>query len=365
MELDCYFLGDDLHSIGEAASNFEALGHGCLWSIESTRDPFLPLVAAAARTTRMRIGTNVAVAFARTPMTVAQTAHDLQRLSGGRFVLGLGTQVRAHIERRYSMVWSAPAARMREFVRALRAIWQAWETGGPLSFEGDFYRHTLMAPNFDAGPTGFGTPPVYLAAIGRRMASVAGEVGDGLLCHPLTTPEYLSGVVMPAVADGRESARRDGGFSVVVSVLAATGRDGAALETSIRNVRRKIAFYASTSAYLPMLEMHGLGYLQPELNELARNGRWEEMERLVGDDVLERFAVVGSPGDIGRAVRNRFEGLADRATVYELDPMGRLMLTDRYLAEPGPLTEMMAGFHTPSSGTGTREEPFPRGSTAS
>jgi probable F420-dependent oxidoreductase len=344
MELDCYILGTDVDSIGDAASSMEALGFGCMWSIESQFDPFLPLVVAATRTTRLRLGTNIAVAFARSPMTVAQTAHDLHRLSGGRFVLGLGPQVKAHIERRYSMPWSRPVARMREFVQALRAIWDSWETGERLAFEGEFYRHTLMGPIFDAGPTGYGPPPIYLAGVGPMMTAAAGDVADGLLCHPLTTPKYLAEVTRPALAGplGAGGGRRD--FTVVASVLAATGRDDAAIEEAARHVRRKIAFYGATPAYRPMLDVQGLGDLQPALNDLARQARWADMTELVDDDVLHTFAVVGGPREFGRSLQQRFAGLADRATIYELDELGRLRLDRRYLAEPEPVRELMAGF---------------------
>jgi probable F420-dependent oxidoreductase len=344
MDLDCYVLGDDLRSIGDAAAGMEAHGHGCMWSIDAQHDPFLPLGIAAARTSTMRLGTNIAVAFARNPMIVAQTAHDLQRLSRGRFILGLGPQVRAHIERRFGMPWSRPVARMREFVLALKAIWNTWETGTPLRFEGEFYRHTLMAPNFDPGPSGFGPPPVYLAAVGAQMTATVREVADGLLCHPLTTPQYLSTVMIPALRRGRSDPSPSWPFPVVVSLLAATGPDRTTLEASVRNVRRKLAFYASTPAYRPILDTHGLGDLQPQLNEMARQGRWDEMARYIDDDILDVFAVVGTPAEIGRAVRHRFGGLADRATLYELDDLGRLMLAGRYLAQPQPLRDLMAGF---------------------
>jgi probable F420-dependent oxidoreductase len=344
VNLDCYILGEDLETIGRSAATMEAHGHGCMWSIESQHDPFLALGVAAARTSSMRLGTNIAVAFARNPMTVAQTAHDLQQLSKGRFILGLGPQVRAHIERRFSMPWTKPVARMREFVLALKAIWAAWETGTPLCFNGEFYRHTLMAPNFDPGPSGYGCPPVYLAAVGPQMTATAGEVADGLLCHPLTTPQYLSTVMMPALWRDRETPSGRTEFPVVVSLLVATGPNPTAVETSVGNVRRKIAFYASTPAYRPILEVHGLGHLQPQLNELARQARWNEMAAYIDDDILDVFAVVGSPAEIGRTVRHRFAGLADRATLYELDDLGRLMLVGRYLAEPDPLHQLMAGF---------------------
>jgi len=314
-----------------------------MWSIESQHDPFLPLVIAAGRTSTMRLGTNVAIAFARNPMTMAQTAHDLQRLSAGRFVLGLGTQVRAHIERRFAMPWSRPVARMREFVRALLTIWDSWETGGPLHFEGEFYRHTLMTPNFDPGPTGYGRPPVYLAAVGPQMVSLAAELADGLLCHPLTTSAFLSSVALPALETARSESRGDRAFTVAISILAATGRDDAAIESAVRNVRRKIAFYAATPAYRPLLEVHGLGDLQPELNEMAKQGKWDDMSARIDDTTLELFALIGPPEAIGRTIRQRFGGLADRVTIYELDELGRLKLDYRHLTEPQPFRELLAG----------------------
>lgn len=347
MELDCFADGTDIQAIGDAAARLEAHGHGCMWTVEAQHDPFLPLVIAASQTTAMRLGTNISVAFARSPMTLAHTAHDLHRLSRGRFILGLGPQVRAHIERRFGMAWSSPAARMREFVQALRAIWTAWETRTPLRFEGEFYRHTLMAPNFDPGPTGYGAPPVYLAAVGPRMTAVAADIADGVLCHPLATPGYLSAVTVPAVSRARAQRAAAEVFCVSASVLAATGPDEEALATSITNVRRKIAFYAATPAYRPMLDAHGLGGLQPELNNLARQGRWDEMSAQIGDDVLGLFTVVGSPRDIGRAVRQRYADVADRIVIYELDDLGRLRRDGRYLTQPGSLPELMAGFYGP------------------
>jgi probable F420-dependent oxidoreductase len=344
MELDCYVLGADLGSIGDSSAALESSGHGGLWSVEAQWDPFLPLVVAASRTSRMRLGTNIAVAFARSPMTVAQTAHDLQRLSHGRFILGLGPQVRAHIERRFSMPWSKPVARMGEFVMALRAIWTAWETGDRLAFEGEFYRHTLMGPNFDAGPTGYGPPPVFLAAVGPRMTAAAGELADGLLCHPLTTPAYLESVTRPVIDSALRRRDAPHGFSVVVSVLAASGSDATAIDASAQHVRRKIAFYAATPAYRPLLAVHGLGDLQPALNDLARQQRWDDMADLIDDRVVDRFAVMGPPEEIGRTVRERFAGLADRVTIYELDSLGRLRLDARYLAEPEAIQQLMSGF---------------------
>jgi probable F420-dependent oxidoreductase len=344
VELDCFADGADIPSIGDVAARLETHGHGCLWSVEAQHDPFLPLVIAAGRTSRMRLGTSISVAFARSPMTLAHTAHDLHRLSSGRFILGLGPQVRAHIERRFSMPWSSPVARMREFVQALRAIWTAWGTGAPLRFEGEFYRHTLMAPNFDPGPIGYGVPPIYLADVGPQMTAAAAELADGLLCHPLATPRYLTEVTIPAVTRARARRAESQAFCVTVSVLAATGPDDAALAASVANVRRKIAFYAATPAYRPILDVHGLGHVQPVLNELARQGRWDEMSKYIGDDVLGLFAVVGSPREIGRAVRQRFAGIADRVALYELDDLGRLRRDGRYLTEPGSLPELMAGF---------------------
>jgi probable F420-dependent oxidoreductase len=300
--------------IAEAARRGEAVGYDGLWSAETAHDPFVVLAQAAAVTERVELGTSIAVAFARNPMTLAVVANDLQTLSGGRFALGLGSQVRAHITRRYSMPWSHPAPRMRELVLAVRAIWAAWSTpGATLDFSGDYYTHTLMTPFFDPGPNPFGPPRIVLAAVGPRMTEVAGEVADGLLVHSFTTERYLREVTRPALAVGAERAGRDpGAVEVGVPAFVVTGRDEQEMAAAAAEVRRQIAFYASTPAYRPVLDLHGWGDLHPEAHRLSRQGAWEAMGHLVDDEMLNTFAVIGRLEDVPRLVEERFGGLADR-----------------------------------------------------
>ncbi|MFI7672381.1 TIGR03617 family F420-dependent LLM class oxidoreductase [Actinophytocola sp. NPDC049390] len=286
-----------------------------VWTTETSRDPFLPLLLAAQRAPGMTIGTAVTVAFARSPMTLAATANDLHAMSGGRFVLGLGSQVAAHITRRFSMPWSAPAARMREFVLALRAIWASWQTGERLHFTGEFYSHTLMPPLFRPEPNPYGTPPVLVAAVGPRMTRVAAEVADGLLVHSLTSERYLREVTLPLLGERRT------GFTVSYPGLVATGADERALTAAIAKVREQIAFYAATPAYRAVMELHGWGDLHTELHRLSRRGDWATMTGLVDDTVLDTFAVVGEPAAAGAEIARRYSGLVDRFALYTPYPL--------------------------------------------
>jgi probable F420-dependent oxidoreductase len=295
----------------------EATGFDGVWTTEIKHDPFLPLAVASQHTRRLDLGTGIAVAFARNPMSVAVAANDLQSLSGGRFTLGLGSQIRPHIERRFSMPWSAPADRMREFIQAVTSIWDSWATGQPLQVEGEFYRHTLMTPMFDPGPNPHGPPPILLAAVGARMAAVAGEVADGLLVHGFTSERYLREVTLPVVRKAREAAGRTGGpFTVSYPGLVVTGRDAGEMRAADAAVRKQLAFYGSTPAYRPVLEHHGWGDLQPELQQLSRDGRWDDMTALVDDELLATFAVVAEPDRVGAAISDRFGGAVDRFTLY-------------------------------------------------
>lgn len=294
-----------------AAAEAERAGFRCAWMIESVRDPFVALARAADATRELALGTAVAIAFARSPMTLALSAHDVHRLSGGRLLLGLGSQVRPHVTRRFGMPWSRPAARMREYVLALRAIWGAWNDGSPLDFRGEFYTHTLMTPMFDPGPSGFGDPPVFLGGVGERMTAVAGEVADGFLCGPLTTVPSFRQHTRPALDAGRaRSSRPD--FTVAGMPLVVTGADADVTARVALATRKRIAFYASTPAYRIVLEVHGWGGLADRLHGLSRDGRWDDMADLVDDEVLDAFAVVAEPGDVARALHERWNGLADR-----------------------------------------------------
>jgi probable F420-dependent oxidoreductase len=324
MKVDAKFDGHGSIDVAARAIELEAAGFDAAWTSESAHDPFLPLMVAAANTDRLRIGTAVAVAFARSPMNVAHLANDLQLYSGGRFVLGLGSQVKPHIERRFSMPWSRPAARMREYILALRAIWRSWETGERLAFSGEFYTHTLMAPFFSPGPNPHRAPPVHLAAVGEAMTEVAGEVADGIMLHPFTTRRYLVERTLPALERGARGARRE----VSVSCLVATGTTDAEMADAVRKTREQIAFYGSTPAYRGVLDLHGWGELGVELTALSVAQRWAEMGRLVDDDVLNEFAVVAAPQAVGAAIEQRFGGLADRVNFYApYDHDARLWLT--------------------------------------
>ena len=316
MQFDVFGI-DDVDAAPNVAAELEAAGFDGVWAIEAAHDPFLQLLRMSEATSRITLGTNVAVAFARNPLVVATLGHDMQRYSHGRFVLGLGTQVKAHIERRFSMPWSKPTERLREFVHALRAIWDAWATGEPLAFDGEFYTHTLMTPFFSPAPHEYGPPPVYLAGFGPRMTEVAGEVADGFFFHPMATPRYLREVTLPALArHGRD-------VTVAGPAFVAVGRNERELAFAVDGVRRQLAFYASTPAYRAVLDLHGWGDLQPELHALVRAGRWDDLPAAIDDEVVAAFAEVGDVATVAAAVRTRFEGLAERVAFYlpyEADP---------------------------------------------
>ncbi|MCX0272826.1 TIGR03617 family F420-dependent LLM class oxidoreductase [Nocardia zapadnayensis] len=309
-----------LERLAQEGRRAEREGYAAVWSAESSGDPFLPLVPAAQSTGNLMLGTAVAVAFARNPMSLAYTAHHLQLLSGGRLLLGLGSQVRSHIERRFGMPWSNPAPRMREFVEALRAIWTSWQTGAALDFRGEFYTHTLMTPFFAPEPSPWGPPKVYLAALGDRMTEVAGTVCDGLLPHPFTTERFLRERTIPTLAKGLASSARDPAeFSISLSGLVATGSTEQDMARAIAAVRRQIAFYGSTPAYQSVLALHGWEDLGRELTTLSKSAddnRWQRMGDLIDDEVLDTFAVVAEPDRLGAAVRNRFGDLVQRFSFY-------------------------------------------------
>ena len=306
-----------LSHAAQDATVAETEGFAGVWTTEVAHDPFFPLALAAPATRSLDLGTGIAVAFARNPMSLAYTAWDLQALSGGRLLLGLGSQVKAHVERRFSMPFSQPAARMAELVSALRTIWSCWQEGTPLAFEGEFYRHTLMTPFFDPGPLECGPPKVLVAAVGEAMTRTAGRVADGMLVHAFTTERYLRERTLPlleAELSTHGRARRD--FDLVLPALVATGTDEESLQVAVAETRRQIAFYASTPAYRATLELHGWGDLQPELQALSKEGRWPEMAGLVDDEVLSAYAVVGPPAEAAAQLVTRFSGVLDRLRPY-------------------------------------------------
>ena len=310
-------LGSNLATVPAEAEAAEAAGYDGVWTAETSHDPFFPLLIAAEHTNRLELGTGIAVAFARNPMTVAGIGWDLQSYSKGRFNLGLGSQIKAHIEKRFSMPWSHPAPRMREFILAMRAIWDAWQNGTPLEFRGEYYQHTLMTPFFNPGPNQYGPPAIYLAAVGEKMTEVAGEVADGLLVHAFTTEQYLREVTIPALERGLARggrSREDVQLSYPAFVI--TGTSEEEIKAADDFARRQIAFYGSTPAYRGVLDFHGWGELQPQLNALSKQGKWVEMGELINDDVLHAFAIVCGPDEVASAVKARFDGVIDRVSFY-------------------------------------------------
>jgi probable F420-dependent oxidoreductase len=322
--LDAALLSTGIDDVAGTARDLESRGYAGVWASEADHDPFLPLLTAGQATTRLQVGTAIAVAFARSPMTLAMTAHDLQRYTRGRFVLGLGSQVRPHIERRFSMPWSAPVDRMREYVAALQAIWSAWQDGSRLRFEGEHYRHTLMTPMFSPAAHEWGPPPVHLAAVGPMMTRLAGEVADGLLVHGFTTARYLGERTLPALEEGLAlSGRPRDSVTVSLPGLVVSGRTDEEMVRAAAAVKATIAFYGSTPAYRPVLELHGWEALADELHALSvsrREDKWTAMRDLVDDDVLGTFAVVAAPEDVAAEVRGRYQGLIERFSVYASYP---------------------------------------------
>jgi probable F420-dependent oxidoreductase len=310
-------LGNDLARVAASARASEAAGYDGVWTAEASHDPFFPLLQAVDHTSRLELGTAIAVAFARSPMTTAMAAWDLQGFSHGRFNLGLGSQIKAHIERRFSMPWSHPAPRMREFIGAMRAIWDSWQNGTKLDFRGDFYQHTLMTPFFNPGPIDQAPPAVFVAAVGEKMTEVAGEVADGMLVHPFTTERYLREVTLPCIEGGvARSGRSRSDFQLSYPAFVVTGSTEEAMATAATAARRQIAFYGSTPAYRPVLDLHGWGDLSSSLNALSKQGKWAEMGELIDDGMLASFAVVGDPASAAAQLVSRFEGVIDRISFY-------------------------------------------------
>lgn len=301
------------------ARELEGLGYDGIWTAETSHDPFLPIALAAPATERAELGTSIAVGFARTPMLLANLGWDLQALSGGRFILGLGSQIRPHITKRFSMPWSHPAARMREMVQATRAIWDAWLGEGPLRFRGEFYTHTLMTPMFSPAAdelVDIGPPRIFLAGVGQAMTEVAGEVADGFICHAFTTPRYLREATIPALARGAQRAGRSVD-DVEVSAPVFIAFDPGALDA----IRRQLAFYGSTPAYRTVLELHGWGELHEELHRMSKRGEWAEMGEVIDDEVLHTFALVGTPDRVADLVAERYGGIAQRLTVMHAEQL--------------------------------------------
>ena len=324
MFVDAALTTTDLHKVPDAARAIEAAGYDGIYTFEGQHDAMFPLLLAAEHTERVQLTTAVAIAFARNPMTLAQTAYDLQLASHGRFRLGLGTQIKPHIEKRFSMPWSQPVDRMRELVLAIRAIWDTWHTGAPLKFEGEFYRHTLMTPFFNPGPSPYGLPAIFLAGVGPRMTEMAGEVADGFIVHPFGTEQSLRELTIPALERGAvHGGRKLSDIEVAFPLMAVVADTDEQLERGREAMRPRLAFYGSTPAYKVILDVHGWGDLQPELNRLSKAGDWATMSSLITDEMLEAFCVQGNPDEIGPIVRRRYGDLVQRVsfdTNTALDP---------------------------------------------
>jgi probable F420-dependent oxidoreductase len=316
MKVDLTGYSATVDAAGAEAVGAEAFGYDGWWAAETQIDPFIACTVGAERTRRVEIGTAIAVAFARNPMTVAIQANDVHALSGGRFALGLGSQIKPHITKRFSMPWSSPAARMREFVLAVRAIWDTFATGAPLDFRGDFYSHTLMTPFFNPGPNPHGNPDVYVAAVGPLMTEAAGEVADGMLCHGFSTERYVREVTIPALERGRAKAGRTlEDFEITAPAFIVARDTEEEIAAGVQLVKAQIAFYGSTPAYRPVLDLHGWGALQDELNAMTKRGEWDRMPELIDDDVLHTFAVIGTPEGAVAEILRRYGDVATRVAI--------------------------------------------------
>ncbi len=306
--------------LGEAAAEarrLAELGYDGLYTLEGSGDPFLPLVLAGEHAPALTLATGIAVAFPRNPSHIAYQAWDLQRYSGGRFMLGIGSQVKPHIEKRFGVDFDPAAARMREYILAVKAFFECWQHGSTLDFRGDYYRHTLMTPMFDAGALTCGAPPVLLAAVGPKMTAVAGEVADGLIVHPFNTPQFLHQQQLPALAQGRaKSTVVDSRYIVQVGAICVTGTTEEEYAAAAQTIRGLLAFYGSTPAYRAPMEAVGYGALQPELNKLSKQGRWEDMAALIDDDFMAEFAVCGEPSTIAAQLHDKYAGIATRLGIY-------------------------------------------------
>jgi probable F420-dependent oxidoreductase len=314
-----------LYGPTDAAERARALrdaGASGVATFEGQHDVFAPLTLAAT-VSGLDLMTNVAIAFPRNPIHLAHQANDHQLLSGGRFFLGLGTQVRPQIEKRFGAQWEHPVARMMELIGALRAIFQAWNSGGPLNFRGDYYRHTLMTPTFSPGPNPYGPPPIYVGALGPRLTRATAEHADGLLVMPFGSKKFLHESTLPAVRDGlRASGRGPDEFAVIPEIIVSVGDTDADRERADEGTRRLLAFYGSTPAYRPVLAAHGWEDLQTELNAMSKQGRWQEMGGLIDDEMMHTIAACGTPAEVAARIRDRVDGVTDTICLYQSAPIG-------------------------------------------
>jgi probable F420-dependent oxidoreductase len=337
MKVDAPLITAALSAVPEIAREIEAMGYDGVFTFEGPHDPFFPLALAAEHTERLDLATAIAVGFARSPMNLAHIGWDLQELSRGRAILGLGSQIKPHIEKRFSMPWSRPAARMREMVLAIRAIWSSWQDGTPLRFEGEIYRHTLMTPFFTPEPSAFGPARIFLAGVGPGMTEVAGEVADGFLVHPFSSPEFVREHTMPSLERGlATSGRTRADIEISWPVMVVTGATDEDIAAASSVTRAQLAFYGSTPAYKVVLDAHGWGDLQPELNRLSKTGSWDVMASLIDDEMLNTFAVVAPPDELASIMTARYGDLVDR-----------IAFNAPYRSDPAAWVDTLAGFRSP------------------
>lgn len=316
MRFEVSILSEDLNAVGEVARRVEADGFDGLWLAETANNPFLPLAQATLATERISLGTAVAIAFPRSPMLMAQTAWDLAQQSRGRFLLGLGTQVKPHIEKRFSARWGKPVQQLREYIEALRAIWRSFQTSEPLNYHGEYYNFSLLPPDFAPPPMPWHDIPIYIAGVNTGLARLAGETCAGFHVHSYHTARYLREALLPAFRQGRAKSQLREPLQLSSAVFVVTGDNQAQLEASKTMTKSQIAFYASTPSYRPVLELHDWADLTPRLNALLRRGKWNELHTLISDDMLAEFAIIAPPEELPFRLRERYEGLLDRAGFY-------------------------------------------------
>ncbi|MGE0821680.1 MAG: TIGR03617 family F420-dependent LLM class oxidoreductase [Candidatus Binatia bacterium] len=317
MKFDTVIAAHDFIGIRDFARWAESIGHDGLWSIETAHEPFMPLAIAATDTQRVTLGTAIAVAFPRNPTVLAHTCWDLQANSNGRFILGLGTQVKGHNERRYGVPFVAPVKKLREMILAMRAVWDCWQNDTPLRFEGEFYRLTMMTPFFSPPKIAHPKIPIYVAGVNRLIAEMVGEVCDGFHVHPLNSPRFLRESLIPSIEKGAQRAGRSRqAITLSTQALVATGDSTEAITAQREDIRRQIGFYASTRTYAPVLETHGWGEVSGKLSAKAAAGDWAGMAREVTDEMLDEFCISGPIDEIGKKLRARYDGLLDRVSLY-------------------------------------------------
>lgn len=317
MKFDVTIFSDDLNTASDLAQSVEEYGFDGLWVAEAAHNPFLPLAHATLATERINLGTAITVAFPRSPMMMAQTAWDLAEQSQGRFILGLGTQIKPHITKRFSAKWGKPVSQLREYIQSLRAIWHSFQTGEPLKVEGEYYNFSLLTPFFTPQPMEYYDIPIYIAGVGTGLAKLGGELCDGFHVHSFHTPDYLREVLIPAIEEGGDrTGRTRDDISLSCAIFVVTGQTDADIQESKIATKSQIAFYASTPSYSKVLELHGWQDLIPELNIMLRRNKWDEMHTLISDEMLEHFAVVAPPDELPYKVRERYEGLLDRVGFY-------------------------------------------------